>query len=40
VPLLKLVLGQEGAPLNTALGGTARLQLVFGLLFSVGLLLR
>lgn len=40
VPLLKLVLGQEGAPLNLALGGTARLQLVFGLLFSVGLLLR
>jgi 1,4-dihydroxy-2-naphthoate octaprenyltransferase len=26
--------------LNPALGGTARLQLVFGLLFSVGLLLR
>ncbi|OJH35589.1 1,4-dihydroxy-2-naphthoate polyprenyltransferase [Cystobacter ferrugineus] len=40
VPLLKLVLGQEGAPLNPALGGTARLQLVFGLLFSVGLFLR
>jgi 1,4-dihydroxy-2-naphthoate octaprenyltransferase len=40
VPLLKQVLGQEGAPLNSALGGTARLQLVFGLLFSVGLYLR
>ncbi|ATB39110.1 1,4-dihydroxy-2-naphthoate octaprenyltransferase [Cystobacter fuscus] len=40
VPLLKRVLREEGAPLNLALGGTARLQLVFGLLFSVGLYLR
>ncbi|MCY1078616.1 1,4-dihydroxy-2-naphthoate polyprenyltransferase [Archangium lansingense] len=40
VPPLKLVLGAEGAALNPALGGTARLQLVFGLLFSVGLYLR
>lgn len=40
VPPLKLVLGAEGAALNPALGGTARLQLVFGVLFSVGLLLR
>ncbi|HEX8818389.1 MAG TPA: 1,4-dihydroxy-2-naphthoate polyprenyltransferase [Archangium sp.] len=40
VPPLKLVLGAKGAALNPALGGTARLQLVFGLLFSVGLFLR
>jgi 1,4-dihydroxy-2-naphthoate octaprenyltransferase len=36
---LRLVLGAQGAALNAALGGTARVQLVFGLLFSVGLLL-
>jgi 1,4-dihydroxy-2-naphthoate octaprenyltransferase len=40
VPPLKRVLGAQGAALNPALGGTARLQLVFGVLFSVGLLLR
>ncbi|QRK06132.1 1,4-dihydroxy-2-naphthoate polyprenyltransferase [Archangium violaceum] len=40
VPPLKRVLGAEGAALNPALGGTARLQLVFGVLFSAGLLLR
>jgi 1,4-dihydroxy-2-naphthoate octaprenyltransferase len=40
VPPLKLVLGAQGGALNPALGGTARLQLVFGLLFSVGLYLR
>ncbi|WNG36586.1 1,4-dihydroxy-2-naphthoate polyprenyltransferase [Archangium violaceum] len=40
VPPLKLVLEAEGAALNPALGGTARLQLVFGVLFSAGLLLR
>ncbi|MET0400927.1 MAG: 1,4-dihydroxy-2-naphthoate polyprenyltransferase [Cystobacter sp.] len=40
VTLLKQVLGREGAALNPSLGGTARLQLVFGLLFSVGLYLR
>jgi 1,4-dihydroxy-2-naphthoate octaprenyltransferase len=39
VPPLKLVLGAQGAALNPALGGTARLQLVYGLLFSVGLYL-
>ncbi len=39
VPPLRLVLKAEGAALNPALGGTARLQLVFGLLFSVGLYL-
>lgn len=40
VPPLKLVLGAQGGALNPALGGTAKLQLVFGLLFSVGLFLR
>lgn len=34
---LRIVLKQSGAALNSALAGTARLQLVFGLLFSVGL---
>ncbi len=37
VPLLRQVGGQQGAALNPTLGGTARLQLVFGVLFSVGL---
>jgi 1,4-dihydroxy-2-naphthoate polyprenyltransferase len=37
---LRLVLGAQGAALNAALGGTARLQLVFGLLFALGLFLR
>ncbi len=37
---LKLVLKAQGAALNAALGGTARLQLVFGLLFALGLYLR
>jgi 1,4-dihydroxy-2-naphthoate octaprenyltransferase len=36
---LRLVLRAQGAALNAALGGTARLQLVFGLLFAVGLFL-
>ncbi|WP_309891766.1 1,4-dihydroxy-2-naphthoate polyprenyltransferase [Archangium sp.] len=40
VPPLKRVMGAKGAELNPALGGTAKLQLVFGLLFSVGLYLR
>lgn len=33
----RLVLGSSGAALNTALAQTARLQLVFGLLYAVGL---
>jgi 1,4-dihydroxy-2-naphthoate octaprenyltransferase len=37
---LKLVMRAQGAALNAALGGTARLQLVFGLLFALGLYLR
>ncbi|MHA7631560.1 1,4-dihydroxy-2-naphthoate polyprenyltransferase [Corallococcus sp. M7] len=40
VPPLKLMLKAEGAALNPALGGTAKLQMVFGLLFAVGLYLR
>jgi 1,4-dihydroxy-2-naphthoate polyprenyltransferase len=40
VPPLERVLGAEGTALNPALGGTARLQLVFGLLFALGLYLR
>jgi 1,4-dihydroxy-2-naphthoate octaprenyltransferase len=38
-PPLKLVFGAEGAALGPALGGTARLQLVFAALLSLGLLL-
>lgn len=37
VPPLKLVLRESGPVLNQALAGTARLQLVYGLLFAVGL---
>jgi 1,4-dihydroxy-2-naphthoate octaprenyltransferase len=37
VPPGRLVLGQTGAVLNQALAGTARLQLIFGLLFALGL---
>ncbi|TSC31211.1 1,4-dihydroxy-2-naphthoate polyprenyltransferase [Corallococcus sp. Z5C101001] len=40
VPPLKLMLKAEGAALNPALGGTAKLQMVFGLLFALGLYLR
>jgi 1,4-dihydroxy-2-naphthoate octaprenyltransferase len=39
VPPLKKMLREEGAALNPALGATARLQLVFGLLFALGLYL-
>lgn len=39
-PPLKMMLKSEGAALNPALGATARLQLVFGLLFALGLFLR
>ncbi|HZN93133.1 MAG TPA: 1,4-dihydroxy-2-naphthoate polyprenyltransferase [Myxococcales bacterium] len=39
VPPLRRVLREGGAALNPALGETARLQLVFAVLFSVGLLL-
>ncbi|MBI5549222.1 MAG: 1,4-dihydroxy-2-naphthoate polyprenyltransferase [Deltaproteobacteria bacterium] len=36
-PPLRLVFAQEGRPLNGALAGTARLQLVYSLLLAVGL---
>jgi 1,4-dihydroxy-2-naphthoate octaprenyltransferase len=37
VPPIRLVLTETGPALNRALAGTARLQLVFGLLFALGL---
>jgi len=37
VPPLRLVMTQSGPVLNQALAGTARLQLIYGALFSVGL---
>ncbi|WP_371746260.1 1,4-dihydroxy-2-naphthoate polyprenyltransferase [Myxococcus sp. CA040A] len=40
VPPLKRVLREQGAALNPALGGTARFQLFFGVLFGLGLYLR
>jgi 1,4-dihydroxy-2-naphthoate polyprenyltransferase len=39
LPPLQRVLKQHGAALNPALGGTARLQLAFGILFAFGLYL-
>lgn len=39
VPLARLVASQEGRALNAALKGTARLHLLFGLLFAASLLL-
>lgn len=39
MPPLKRMLREQGAALNPALGATARLQLVFGLLFALGLYL-
>jgi 1,4-dihydroxy-2-naphthoate octaprenyltransferase len=37
-PLVRLILHEKGRPLNQALAGTARLELVYGLLFSAGLI--
>jgi 1,4-dihydroxy-2-naphthoate octaprenyltransferase len=37
VPPLKTLFTQTGAALNLALAGTARLQMIFGVLFAVGL---
>jgi 1,4-dihydroxy-2-naphthoate polyprenyltransferase len=37
IPPLRLVLGRTGAALNPALGGTARLQISYGLLLAIGL---
>ncbi len=38
-PLLHLIFKQKGRPLNQALAGTARLELVFSLLLALGLIL-
>jgi 1,4-dihydroxy-2-naphthoate octaprenyltransferase len=38
IPPLRTVLTREGPALNAALGGTARIQLVFGILLAIGLL--
>jgi 1,4-dihydroxy-2-naphthoate octaprenyltransferase len=38
-PLVQMVLRVKGRPLNNALAGTARLELVFSLFFSIGLLI-
>lgn len=37
-PLVQLIMHEKGRPLNQALAGTARLELVYGFLFSVGLI--
>ena len=37
-PLIDLMMNEKGRPLNQALAGTARLELVYGFLFSVGLI--
>ena len=37
IPPLRCVLRESGAALNPALGGIARLQLVYGLLLAIGL---
>jgi 1,4-dihydroxy-2-naphthoate octaprenyltransferase len=39
MPPLRLVLRGQGAELNAALGGTARLQLAYGALLALGLVL-
>jgi 1,4-dihydroxy-2-naphthoate octaprenyltransferase len=39
-PLVKIIMTVEGRPLNKALGGTARLELVFGILFAIGLIFK
>jgi 1,4-dihydroxy-2-naphthoate octaprenyltransferase len=36
-PLVTMILHQKGRPLNQALAGTARLELVYSVLFSAGL---
>ncbi len=38
-PLVDLIMNQKGRPLNKALAGTARLELVYAFLFSVGLII-
>jgi 1,4-dihydroxy-2-naphthoate octaprenyltransferase len=39
-PLLRRVLGQSGRALNPALGDTGSLELLFGLLFALGLVIQ
>lgn len=38
-PLLHLIMNEKGRPLNQALAGTARLELVYAFLFSMGLII-
>jgi 1,4-dihydroxy-2-naphthoate octaprenyltransferase len=38
-PLAQSIMRQKGRPLNQALAGTARLELVYGFLFSVGIMI-
>lgn len=38
LPLIKMILNEKGRPLNNALAGTARLELAYAFLFSIGLL--
>lgn len=37
-PLIQLIMNEKGRPLNQALAGTARLELIYAILFSVGLI--
>lgn len=37
-PLIHLIFNEKGRPLNQALAGTARVELIFSLLFSIGLI--
>ena len=39
VPLVRTIYTQSGRPLNKALAATGQLELLFGLLFSLGLIL-
>ncbi len=39
VPLIRMIYTQTGSPLNAGLAGTARLELVYSLLFSIGMIL-
>jgi len=38
-PLVRMILGQTGSILNQALAGTAQLELIYGVLFSLGLII-
>ena len=39
IPLINLIFNQKGRPLNQALAGTARLELLYGFLFSIGVIM-